>query len=219
MIKSQMAFDQDPAARDGESDAMDASPMSGITHREFLEKALSTAAAWTRYADPKALAVLVLLGLGLSDLIRNASRFARPASHAGSTCDLVSVSGHGCGSVLATAGFVIACAAALAVVYFVTVALFPRLSPKGLLAGDRAGPLPKSRFYFGEVSRYGSQEAYYQAVLACSQQDLMRDLAGQVYEVAKVGAAKHLAARRAYVAVLVFLVFWAAARLLLVSAE
>lgn len=188
-----------------------------ITHRDFLERALSSAGEWTRYADPKALAVLLLLGLGFSDLIAHASRLVHPQRIAGAKCELIGATGHGCSSFAATAFFVIACAIGLVVVGLVTHALFSRLTIKGLLAAERDDTLPRSRFFFGEVSRYGSQEAYFQAVRACSQQELLRDLAGQVYEVSKVGKEKHRATQRAYVAVMFFLFAWAAARIFLAT--
>ena len=37
--------------------------------RDFAEKALADAGQWTRFADPKALAALALLGLGLANLL------------------------------------------------------------------------------------------------------------------------------------------------------
>src|SRR3712207_7287384 len=50
------------------------------------------------------------------------------------------------------------------VVVFVTFALFSRLSLSDLLGIDDEDQSPKSRFFFSEISRYGSQEKYATAV-------------------------------------------------------
>jgi hypothetical protein len=47
---------------------------SGISHKEFFEKALTAAGEWARFADPKALGVAVFLSFGANDLLRNARR-------------------------------------------------------------------------------------------------------------------------------------------------
>jgi hypothetical protein len=54
-------------------------------------------------------------------------------------------------------------------------------------------------------------------VLATKEIDLLRYLAGQVYEVSKVCHAKHLATQRAFALALLFLAAWACARLLLAA--
>jgi hypothetical protein len=187
----------------------------GIPHREFLEKALTSAGEWTRYADPKALGVLVLLGLGVKDLIDHADRFVHPHEPATAKCELISVTGHTCAGLGATTLFIVACVLAAVVVGFVTHALFSRLTLKGLLGLENDEVLPRSRFFFGEVSRYGSQEAYAQDVLARKEYELLRDIAGQVYEVSKICQIKHMASQRAYFALGAFLIAWAAARILL----
>lgn len=188
---------------------------AGIPHREFLEKALTSAGEWTRYADPKALGVLVLLGIGVKDLLDRASRFVHPREPAAAACDVINVAGHTCRGLGATTLFVVACLLATIVVGFVTHALFSRITLKGLLGLEKGETLPRSRFFFGEVRRYGSQEAYAQDVLSRPQHELLRDIAGQVYEVSKVCQTKHMATQRAYFALGAFLIAWVAARVLL----
>src|SRR4051794_5292868 len=133
---------------------------AGIPHRDFLERALVTAGEWTRYADPKALGVLVLLGLGVKDLIDHAGRFVHPHEPATAACGVLDANGHTCGGIASTALFFLACALAVVVVAFVTHALFSRLTLRGLLGREHDDALPRSRFFFGEVSRYNTQEAY-----------------------------------------------------------
>ena len=187
----------------------------GIPHREFLEKALGSAGDWTRFADPKALGVLVLLGLGVKDLIDHSGRFVHPREPATATCDPIDVAGHTCAGLGATLMFFAACVLAGAVVIFVTHALFSRTSLSDLLGRDEEDQAPKSRFFFGEISRYGSQEKYAAAVLERKEHELLRDIAGQVYEISRVCQGKHMATKRAYAALIAFLVAWAIARVLL----
>lgn len=170
----------------------------GIPHREFLERALTAAGEWTRYSDPKALGVLVLLGLGISDLIDQGGRFVHPHQAATATCRVLRAEGHSCAGIAATAAFIVACGAAVIVVGLVTHALFSRLTLRGLLGLEKEGSLPKSVFFFGEIRRFGSAEAYTQAVLAKNEQELLRDMAGQVYEVSSICQIKHFATQRAY---------------------
>lgn len=194
---------------------MSANEEPGIPHRDFLERALTAAGEWSRYADPKLLAVLVLLGLGVKDLLDNARRFLHPHEPETAACGLVGAEGHSCAGLVATTGFVVAAALAVVVVLLLTHGLFPRTKLRGLLKGDEDdGPI-KSRFFFGEVARYGSQKAYIGAVRALSEQKLLDDFASQVYEVSKTAAIKHRAAQRAFAVVLAFLTTWALARIAL----
>lgn len=41
-------------------------------HAKFFEKALTASAEWTRFGDPKLLGVLVVLGLGVSNIVSRA---------------------------------------------------------------------------------------------------------------------------------------------------
>jgi hypothetical protein len=189
----------------------------GLDHRGFLERALTAAGEWTRYSDAKALGVLFVLGLGLKDLLDHASRLVHPHEPNSAKCRILGAAGHTCAGIGASVAFVVACAFAALVVGFVTHALFSRMTLKGLLGQERDEDGIRSNFFFAEVRRYGSQEAYAQAVLATKEIDLLRDLAGQVYEVSKVCHAKHLATQRAFALALLFLAAWACARLLLAA--
>jgi hypothetical protein len=188
----------------------------GMSHRDFLERALVAAGEWSRFADPKLLGVLVLLGLGVTDLVDHGGRFLHPHDPVTAKCDVaVRVASHSCAGILATTSFVASTLLAAATVLFLTPGLFPRLRMRGLLPGDHeSGPIT-SMFFFNEVARHGSQQAYRVAVNARTEQELLDDIAGQVYEISKVTAVKYAAAQRAFVFVILFLVAWATARVAL----
>lgn len=195
--------DQQRGHESGVTPGSSANPPPPIQHREFLERALISAGEWTRFADAKAVGVLVLLGFGIKDLIDHAGAFIHP--HASR------------GEIAATVLFIAACVFAALVVAFVTHALFSRLSAKGLLGLERNETRPQSRLFFGEVSRYGSQTAYTQAVLAQKPHELLSDIAGQVYEISCICRTKHAATQRAYALGLLFLITWASARIVLAT--
>ena len=188
---------------------------SGISHPEFLQSALGAAGEWTRYADPKALGVLVLLGLGLTDLTSQAGRFVHPHQSNKAVCGLVDSHGHTCAGLAATGSFFLAGALAAVIVIFVTLALFSRMTLRGILGVDHDESQPKSRYFFAEVCRYGSEGDYATAVLAQTEDALLREMAGQVYQVSVVCEKKHKATQRAYVLTVLFLIVWAAGRILL----
>jgi len=181
---------------------------SDLTHRAFLEKALTAAGEWARFADPKALAVLIIMGLGLSDLVSKSRALLLPLDTAGDRCGLVSVDGQSCAQVVATASYCTAAVAAVAVVLLVTAAVFPRLA----LSRRKSNPGSPSLFYFEDVAQHSDAHAYEAAVRKKNVGELERDLAGQVYAVSVVASRKHRYTTRAYLAVLVFLVLWVAAR-------
>jgi hypothetical protein len=190
---------------------------SGVETRDFLERALIANSDWTRYADPKAIAVLVLLGLGVKDLVDNTGRILEPHEPATNACGLIDVSGHSCSGLIATSSGVGAAVVAGLVVFLVSKALFPRLRMRGLLPGDEAkGPI-RSSLFFGEVAKYNSQDTYRAKVRTQSPHELLDDLAGQVYEISTIARDKHLATQRAYVAVIAFLVLWALSRVSLAT--
>jgi hypothetical protein len=188
-----------------------------IEHAEFLQRALASAGEWTRHADPKALAALALLGLGVKDLIDHASRFLHPQEAKAASCDILNVTGHTCGGIVATTGWILAALVAGVTTILVTHALFSRLTMRGLLPGHKDRSPIKSVFYFGQVARFNTQEAYRAAVVCKTRHELLADLAGQVYEVSKIANDKHRATQRAFLAVIVFLVIWAIARIALAT--
>lgn len=165
-------------------------------HTQFLEKALSAAAEWTRFADPKLIGVLALLGLGLASIV----------SKAGQLWDA-----HEQGWVwgwLAAGGFVAACLFAALTVISASLGLFPRTKHKA----KRVEP---SLFYFAGVATIGTPEEYERRVRAKTQDELDSELAHQVWEVACVATKKHFWARWAYRMVILFLVAWVIARVAL----
>jgi hypothetical protein len=188
-----------------------------IGHAEFLQRALVSAGEWTRHADPKALAVLALLGLGVKDLVDHAQRFLHPHEAKTVTCDIVNAAGHTCGGIVATSAFVLAAIVAGGTTILVTHGLFSRLNMRGLLPGHEDESPIKSVFYFGEVARFNTQEAYRAAVMCKTRHELLADLAGQVFEVSKIASDKHRATQRAFLAVLIFLVIWVIARIALAT--
>jgi hypothetical protein len=183
-----------PQAR---AEAADGSTDEDPTHKEFLEKALTAAGEWSRFADPKVLGVFVFLGLGMANLITVSGKLWDGS-------DEGNVAGW-----MATGGFVIACVAAVATVLFASFALFPQLQP-----GGRTGkPQPDSLFFFDHVARFDSAEEYEAAVVARTPEELRADVASQAWAVARVASRKHRWAQRAYLSAVVFLGAWAVARI------
>ncbi len=168
---------------------------TGITHKEFFEKALTTAGEWTRFADPKALGVAVFLSFGATDLLR----YARQLFYGFSANSWLEW--------LTTVCFVGACLSALVTVIFVSSALFPRLQPKG----------PRSLFYFGGIAQFDDPDEYEQEVRKKTPQELESHMASQAWNVAKIADKKHRLTQRAYFSLLVFIAFWVVARLALYS--
>jgi hypothetical protein len=54
-------------------------------------------------------------------------------------------------------------------------------------------------------------------VLATKEPELLRDIAGQVYEVSRICHIKHVATQRAFALTALFLAVWAGGRLLLAT--
>jgi uncharacterized membrane protein len=169
---------------------------TGISHKEFFEKALTAAGEWTRFADPKALGVAVFLSFGANDLIRNARRLFFGVPVFGFPEDgtwpewWVSVA------------FLGACLFGVLTVVFVSAALFPRLTPKG----------PDSLFFFGSIAQIKDPAEYEQQVRAKSPQDLESQIAIQVWNIAKTANKKHRMTQWAYRCLIVFFICWVVAR-------
>jgi hypothetical protein len=162
-------------------------------HAKFFEKALTAASEWTRFADPKLLGVLVLLGLGVSNLV----------SKAGSLWDA-----HDDGwfwGWASTLSFVAAAILAALAVLYVSLGLFPRMK--------RKGDSEPSLFFFAGIAGFDSPSKYEDAVRAKSEGELESEVARQAWEVASIATEKHRWAKAAYRTVVAFLVAWAVARL------
>lgn len=176
--------------------------------RKFLEKALTSAGEWTRFADPKALGVLVILGLGVKDLVGRSRAFLLPPDTRGADCGFLSVSGQSCGEVVALASYCLAAVMAALVVLFVTVAVFPRLQ----LTRSRPSNDDWSLFYFEDIAKQDSAHAYESAVRHKSASELESELARQVHAISVVASRKHRFTKRAYLSVVAFLGLWVVAR-------
>lgn len=161
-----------------------------MSHEEFFQKALTAAGEWTRFADPKALGVVVFLSFGAADLVQNANQvffgFAK----------------NGFLEWFSTISFMVACIIALVTVFFVSFALFPRLEPKG----------EPSLFFFGGIARFEEPSEYEQEVKSKTLQELESDFANQAWNVSKVAVKKHRLTQLAYICVVLFLVLWTTTR-------
>ena len=165
----------------------------GISHKEFFEKALTAAGEWTRYADPKVIGVAAFLSFGVTDLLSNAEQL------------YYGLSDNSRLEWLTTVCFLGGCLFAALSVLSITLALFPRLKPKG----------PRSLYYFGGIAEFNDPNEYEQVVRQQTPQELESHIAGQAWNVAKLAYTKHRWTRLAYVCLLVFLTFWAVARVAL----
>jgi Pycsar effector protein len=171
---------------------------SALSHGDFLQRALGAASEWTRFQDPKVLAVFIFLGLGAADL----------ADHAWA---LVHARDEGnFGGWVATVAFFVGCGFAVVTVVFASFALFPRLIPQ-----RRESNGPSSLYFFGGIASFDNPEAYEQAVREKTEAELEAEIARQAWELSRIALGKGEWARRAYVSVILFLAAWAAGRIAL----
>lgn len=164
---------------------------------DYFDRVLGAAGEWARYSDPKALAVLVFLGLGLTDLLSKSSKLQ--AAH-----EIGGFWAH-----TATIAFWLGLLLVVITVAAVSAAVFPRLGRDPFQSRKQA----KSLFFFRGVAEYKSGSEYEAAVRSRTSQQLESEIAHQAYEVSKVASTKHKWTQRAYVAVLFFLTSWAISRL------
>jgi hypothetical protein len=158
---------------------------------DFVKRSLQASSEWARFADPKLLGVLVLLGLGLTSLL----------NHAGDLADAHDTFSFG--GCLATLCFWLGLLTAALTVACVSLGLFPRL---------RAGTdQTQSLFFFGGIAEYASADSYLEAVKKLDADDLLRELTHQAWAVAVVAERKHFWAKWAYRAALAFLLLWSSA--------
>jgi hypothetical protein len=164
-------------------------------HAAFFEKALASASEWTRFADPKLIGVLALLGLGLANIVSQASPLWA----------------HEEGWVwgwLAAGGFVSACGFAVLTVAFASLGLFPRTKRK-------AKDSEPSLYFFAGIGSIKTPGEYERLVRNKSAQELESAIAHQAWEVSRIATKKHFWARWAYRAAILFLVAWTVARVAL----
>jgi hypothetical protein len=165
-------------------------------YREFFDKALSDAGLWARYGDPKALAALAVLGLGLSNLLSVAAELIR--AH-----DEGSVTGW-----IASVAFWLSLVCVSLTVLNVARSLFPRVRP----VSHSDTPL----YFFADIASFDVPQDYEAAVRSRTASQLQSEIAAQAWEVGRIATIKHRYAGAALRWVLAFLACWAAARLMLV---
>jgi len=166
---------------------------NGVSHKEFFEKSLTAAGEWTRFADPKALGVAVFLSFGVTDLLSRTGDLYHGLSD-NSSLEWVT-----------TLCFLAACFFALATVFCVSSALFPRVTPKG----------PRSLFFFGSVAGICEPEEYERQVREKTPQELESQIAHQAWNVARTASTKHWWTQWAYRSLLAFLAIWVISRVAL----
>jgi hypothetical protein len=156
---------------------------------DALERTVERFGGWVQFADAKAGAVLVLLGLGLADLLDHASGLAHAHK-------LRSDWGN-----LATALFWLALVCAATVVLEASRALFPRVKAR-----------THSVFFFGSVAEYDSGASYAGVATALTPTEVAVQMADQAWELARIATVKFSRLRTAYWFALAFLTAWALAR-------
>ena len=164
----------------------------GDAHVKFATEALDRFSDWVRFADAKAGAVMVVLGLGLADVVKRAAAFSR-AGHAPSLWGEV-----------ATVAFWVSCGLAVATTTAVVKTLFPRVSP-----GE------ESLAYFGDVAKADSPAAYRHLLHTLSEDELADHIAAQAWDLSRIARDKFVRIRVAYAFAFGFLVAWVVARLAL----
>jgi hypothetical protein len=157
---------------------------------EILKWTVERFASWVQFGDAKAGAVLLLLGLGLTDLLGKAGRLEHAHRLKSDWGDV------------ATGSFILALALAAVVVLKGSRALFPRLKAT-----------TPSIFYFGSASEYASGPAYKADVVSLSRDAQTTHLAEQAWELARIAHQKFHRTRHAYWFAVAFLAAWSAARI------
>jgi hypothetical protein len=165
---------------------------------DFYKDSLARFTGWMTYEDAKAAFALTLLAIAFSNLLSRASSLVH--AHA-----LTS----GWGDV-ATVAFYVALVAAVSVLTFAWLTVFPRTKPH---KGE-----PVSLYYHKTVAGYRSAAEFQLAVENLPAQDFEKQLAAQVWELALHASRKARFARFAFVAVLAFLVSWGVTRVALALA-
>jgi hypothetical protein len=161
-------------------------------HIRFATEALARFSDWIRFADAKAGAVILVLGLALSDLLNRAGTFSA-AGHSASKWGEV-----------ATIAFWIGGGLAVATTASVIATLFPKTTP-----GE------ESLAYFGDVAKAESAGEYRRILHALSEDQLADHVAAQAWDLSRLAKAKFVRIRYAYAFAFCFLVVWAVGRLTL----
>jgi hypothetical protein len=157
---------------------------------DFLYRATENFERAVQFADAKAGGVVLILGIGLLDLLRNLRNFldARDLSVAWGW--------------LATVACILATVFAIATVVQVARSLFPRGRP-GL----------GSLYFFGVAEKFRSPKEYGEAVWHAPERELFDSMATSAWNLAGIATDKYRHLRIAYATALLFAVCWAIARL------
>jgi hypothetical protein len=160
---------------------------------DFYEKSVDRFSSWVQFEDAKAGAVLVFLGLGLTDVLGNADTLIN--AHEKSTSGAI-----------ASIAFWVSIFAAVMAVGFVAYAVWPfTRSPDG-----------DSIYFFKDVAaRDHSLAEYVEDVNSRDDPRLEEDMANQAWTLARIAAVKVKYVTRGFWSVTVFLVAWAVARIAL----
>ena len=174
-----------PPGRGEPADTQELSPQI-----DFLYRAVESIQMSVQFADAKAGGVVLILSIGVLDLFKNLRNFldARDLS-----------AGFGW---TATVAALIATAFAIATVFQIARALFPR---------RRAGL--GSLFFFGEIAAFKTPLEYEDAVWRSSERELVRSMATTVWNLSGIAGEKYKHLRIAYGCALLFATSWAIARL------
>jgi hypothetical protein len=169
------------------------SPVAGARAHEFVEKAGAAATDWNRFADTKGVGILVLLGLGLSDLLEQIDVLHPRESTM---------------QVIATCSFALAGFAGAATIIAVRSAILPRLGRRS----DEPSRAEPRLFFFADIASWSSPKEFEAAMRQRSEDELFAELAAQTWRVAVFTRLKYRYLGRGYRAVVAFLAFWVLAR-------
>lgn len=150
-----------------------------------------------KYADTKASAVLVLLGVGLLDLVTTSGRFVDAATR-------------GVSGAVAIAFFSIGLALAMLTLAAAVTVLTPNFS----LKPRRPSSSVDSLYYFEVVARK-SPEAYQSEVAALDEEGLTRELGLEAWDLARVAERKFRRNTITFAFMGLFALAWVVARLCL----
>ena len=177
----------------------------------YYETSIDRFTSWVQYEDAKAGAVLVLLGLGLTDVLGNAdtliNAYHAPAPH------------HSGWGWVATVAFWAAIVAAVCTVAVIATAVWPYTGP------GRRPRVGNSLFYFNDVAtnyryRDPTEKAkmlaeYRERVRDTPDEELEKDMSQQAFILAHIAAKKVRLVKLGFWSVTGFLIAWAVARIAL----
>jgi hypothetical protein len=157
---------------------------------DFLYRTAETFERSVQFADAKAGGVVLILSIGILDLFRHLRDFLDAR-------DLSAAWGW-----LATVSCITATLFGILTVMQVGRALFPRRRP-GL----------GSLYFFGVALSFPTAKEYGDAIWLSPERELFNSMAAAAWNLAGIAGEKYRHLRLAYAAALVFVVFWAIARL------